>query len=257
MNNEAPMGIKETQSILLDLLKNFDSFAKENGIRYYVASGTCLGAVRENGFIPWDADIDIFLPLDMYQKAESILLHQSYKDIKWLSYKTNCEAPNLMGRIYEDSVSLNNLEQFPYIDLFALSGIPADEKKQAKIMKKSLMNYRIYWIKKRKYRNSLFRKKSLIGYVLQKLLFFYPSSKCIKEFESSLQKYPYNYSDYIAPLTGLYGIRDVVNREWFEDEPIFVRFCDMMVPVSRYVHEYLSHQYGENYMTPIQYNRYK
>lgn len=69
--------------------------------------------------------------------------------------------------------------------------------------------------------------------------------------------YPYSGSTYIAPLTGFYGVKDVLPRKWFDDEPIFVQFCDMKVPVTPYVSEYLTHQYGKNYMTPIQYNRYK
>lgn len=251
------MNIRETQIILLDMLKQFDAFCRENGIRYYLASGSCLGAVREKGFIPWDADIDIFLTLDMYKLAESLLTEKPYNDIKWLSYKTNKEAPNLMGRIYKINANLDNLEEYPYIDLFALSGVPGQVNKQEKIMRRSLLNYRIFWIKKRKYKNSLYRKKSIIGFILQKLLLLFPASLCIKEFESELTKYPYAFSEYAAPLTGLYGSRDIVKRKWFDEKPDYIQFCDMQVPVTHYVHEYLSHQYGENYMVPVQYNRYK
>ena len=249
--------IKEKQARLLVMLKQFDSFARENGIRYYVASGSCLGAVREKGFIPWDADIDILMPLDIYLKCECLLLKKNYNKIKWLSYKNDEEAPNLMGRIYEENATIDHLEEYPYLDLFALSGVPEDENIQKKMMKDSLMNYRIYWIKKRKYKTSLSRKKSRIGIVLQMLLLLYPSSICKKKFEKELTMYPYDCSDYVAPLTGLYGLRDVVKRKWFDDDPVYVEFCDMLVPVTRHTHEYLSHLYGDTYMTPIRYDRYK
>lgn len=250
--------IKAKQSRLLEMLKQFDAFAKENDITYFVSAGTCLGAVREKGFIPWDADVDVLLPMNMYKKCESLLLNNSYNNrIKWLSYKNNNEAPNLMGRIYEVDAKIDNLEKYPYIDLFALAGMPNDEKKQEKLMKKSLFNYRVYWIKKRKYNFSLDRKKSRIGFVLQKLLFLYPSSMCIKEFEREMAAFDYEESDYVAPLTGLYGKKEVIPKKWFLDCPEYIPFCDMMVPVSKNVHDYLVHMYGENYMTPIQYDRYK
>lgn len=133
MNN-----IQEKQSRLLELLKQFDEFTKLNNIKYFVAYGTCLGAIRENGFIPWDADIDVFMPLEMYKKCEGKLLNEKFKNIKWLSYKNDKEAPNLMGRIYENNACINNLEEYPYIDIFALVGMPKEKAIQEKVMKKAL-----------------------------------------------------------------------------------------------------------------------
>ena len=55
MNNE----LTELQEKLLAMLKWFHSFCVENGLRYYLIYGTMLGAVRHQGFIPWDDDVDV------------------------------------------------------------------------------------------------------------------------------------------------------------------------------------------------------
>ena len=53
---------------MLDLLQEFDKFCTENGLRYWLSSGTCLGAVRHNGFIPWDDDVDVEMPINDFRK---------------------------------------------------------------------------------------------------------------------------------------------------------------------------------------------
>jgi len=57
---------KKIWAIELDLLLQFDKVCKKHGLRYYLFGGTLLGAIRHNGYIPWDDDIDIVMPRDDY-----------------------------------------------------------------------------------------------------------------------------------------------------------------------------------------------
>jgi len=59
---------KKVWAILLDLMVVFDKVCKKHNIRYFLDSGSLLGAVRHNGFIPWDDDIDVTMPRDDYER---------------------------------------------------------------------------------------------------------------------------------------------------------------------------------------------
>lgn len=54
-------GTKERQLDLLEMLREVDILLREAGIQYSLCGGTLLGAVREQGFIPWDDDVDIMV----------------------------------------------------------------------------------------------------------------------------------------------------------------------------------------------------
>ena len=54
--------VEEFKQIQVDILLAIDKFCKEHNIKYSLACGTLLGAIRHKGFIPWDDDIDIYLP---------------------------------------------------------------------------------------------------------------------------------------------------------------------------------------------------
>lgn len=58
-----PISLEERKKIQLEMLKEIDTFCRNNDIKYSLAFGTLLGAIRHKGFIPWDDDVDIMMPL--------------------------------------------------------------------------------------------------------------------------------------------------------------------------------------------------
>lgn len=66
MNKPIPQ--PEIKGMMVDILADIHDFCQKNGLRYFMAFGTLLGAVRHKGFIPWDDDIDIWLPRPDYDR---------------------------------------------------------------------------------------------------------------------------------------------------------------------------------------------
>ncbi len=61
-------GIAPLQEKMLNLLKVLVKMCEDNNLTYFACGGTCLGAVRHDGFIPWDDDLDVFMPRPDYEK---------------------------------------------------------------------------------------------------------------------------------------------------------------------------------------------
>ncbi len=76
-----PVILRKAQLIMLDMLIEFDAICKNHQLQYWLDSGTLLGAVRHQGFIPWDDDIDISMPMEDYKSFLNVAGNELSSDI--------------------------------------------------------------------------------------------------------------------------------------------------------------------------------
>ncbi|MBR6001386.1 MAG: LicD family protein [Bacteroidales bacterium] len=116
------------RDIQMGILREIDRFCKENGIRYSLAYGSLIGAVRHKGYIPWDDDIDLMMPRPDYEKfiasfaAEGLRLLDLSKDgTKGETFVKVMKEGTLMVE------KLTGREMWGVnVDVFPIDGAPSD-----------------------------------------------------------------------------------------------------------------------------------
>lgn len=121
---------RETQEKLLELLVQFDRVCQCNGIRYSLFAGTLLGAIRHQGFIPWDDDVDVIVPKPDYDR---LIRHPEWFSghLKLVcpgdqSYPLPiCKLFDLNWRAQEPAL-VGIIDEYLWIDIFCADAIPDD-----------------------------------------------------------------------------------------------------------------------------------
>ena len=90
--------IRDAQLHMLNILKCVDGICRKHNIPYWLSSGTLLGAVRHQGFIPWDNDIDIEMPVEDYKRfLQTYSSNLGYNEM-WAKVRRNRESGRGTGK---------------------------------------------------------------------------------------------------------------------------------------------------------------
>jgi len=84
-----PKVLRKAQLIMLEMLVEFDAICQKYNLKYWLDSGTLLGAVRHKGFIPWDDDIDLSMPVEDYRKFKDIANSELSENIFFQTRETD------------------------------------------------------------------------------------------------------------------------------------------------------------------------
>lgn len=134
----------EIHQYLLETMKDVDRFCVERGIRYSMAYGTLIGAVRHKGFIPWDDDIDILMPrpdFERFIKEYNRSDNQRYRVIFQSDDKAE-KFQHIFAKVHDSwTVTEQGNASFGlFMDIFPVDGKPDDLETQ-KWMERKLTHY--------------------------------------------------------------------------------------------------------------------
>lgn len=126
--------LKKIQTIQLECLKHIAGICESEGIEYFLIGGSALGAVRHNGYIPWDDDIDIALPRKDYERFIKIVPNKLSTKYHLQSPYTERNCPYYYSKIRIDGTLFMeycnrrlNIHQGVYIDIFPYDNVPDDD----------------------------------------------------------------------------------------------------------------------------------
>ena len=130
--------LRKAQLLMLKILKEVHKICEENNIKYFLSDGTLIGAIRHQGFIPWDDDLDIGMLREDYEKfckiapqilSENFIL-QNFQTDK--GYGLQFGKVILKNTVWIEKVAKNTNRQWSgiYIDIFPYDNITENKKKQ-------------------------------------------------------------------------------------------------------------------------------
>lgn len=236
--------IDELHHIQLEMMEKFDKLCGEEGLTYFLAGGTLLGAIRHKGFIPWDDDVDLSMPRADYEKLMKLGKEHKEKleflSITQIGDESNYSLPfakieNNNTKIYKGNKCQGGL----FIDIFPIDGYGNDKDKAKRDIReacdKGCRIGRTYlpW-------NELKFKTKLL-----KIIYICRGrEKMYKKLIDNLKSNDFYKSDYIGSTFGLRCEKEIIERETFE-QTIDIPFEGKIFKAPAGYNQYLKQMYGD------------
>ena len=248
--------LDEIKKIENDILRYIFKICEENNIRFYLAYGTALGAVRHQGFIPWDDDIDIHMTRENYRRFAEVMQNQE-SNYRLLSVDTDEQYYMSLPKVvdtrtiwYQHASRTDLMPLGVYVDVFVLDNVPMDEVERKKLFQR-LDRYQRLWV-------YVQRKKTYSGWglraIFKRLIYFFAKRVNPRYFAVKLDRLSQKYSDQETTLVGNLAFpqegcaNETMPKTFFGDgvKHVFEE-DDYLLPNNwdGYLHQY----YGD-YMTP-------
>ncbi len=245
--------LRELQMMELSILKVIDRICKDNGLTYYLGEGSLLGAIRHQGFIPWDDDLDILMPRADYDRFMQLATEQLGDHLALLNPDTVADYYLPFAKVVslESNGFINKLDLFedkysgPFVDIFPLDEFPTDNKNQLQKKYKTIRRLRDMLLLKAHYVKPVSLKRKWYNLCAKFRSYEQLHTKLRKEFtaKNGCSAYMCNFASSYHPS------RQLVPKEVY-GEPKYVKFEDGEFPVPHDSHALLTAVYGDYMKKP-------
>lgn len=199
--------IKAVQRAVLDVFKAVDGVCARHGLHYFAIGGTCIGAVRHAGFIPWDDDIDIAMPREDYDQFLQIANGELPEKYRRIGYDYSLHYNVVFSKVHDVETTViegGMLRQFPdrytgvWVDVFPLDGMPSNRWKWWR-WKRAIRHCQNMNVKRR-FRDfqSLTGMKRLRWKLMRHSVMEKPFTYYAEKYEDILRAVPYDSSEFTS-----------------------------------------------------------
>ena len=251
------LSLQEVQKIELNLLTQFDQICRGQEFRYSLAGGSLIGAVRHQGFIPWDDDIDVIMPRPDYDRF--IKYCQTEKiPFQLMHYETDEHYNSLITKILDpktklvDEVTPTGLELGVNIDVFPVEGLGRSKKEALRLYRKTewsreLLNAAAWGSFQRSKTHRLILEP--VRFVLFVISRFISPKKLLRKVERIHRECSFDHSQFAGDVCGSYRRREIMEQPIFADY-MDIPFENCYFRVMKRYHDFLTNIYGDYMMLP-------
>ncbi len=243
--------IKKLQLVQLDILDEVKRVCDKMEIPFYLAFGSCLGALRHKGCIPWDDDIDICMHVkdfDRFVRCKKLFRPGYFLQTQATDPEFGCAIARVRldgTRLVEEDEADLNIHHGIYVDIYPLYGIPRNKLLRMCLVAESLL-YRLLLVRRppRNHGGAAAGAGALILQILPERV----RLRLVKELKKRLRVY--RNSVEVGTLYGMdVSMRHLITykRSWFQ-KPRMVEFEGRKMPIPTNAENYMSNRYGD-YMT--------
>ncbi|MBR3884750.1 MAG: LicD family protein [Bacteroidaceae bacterium] len=241
-----PIEPEELKNIQLNILDDVTSFCEKHNIRYFLAYGTLLGAVRHKGYIPWDDDIDIHIPRPDYERFVE-LYNKENKEYEVITHELNPKYNVPFAKVHHKGTVLHEfLYKNPgtfgvYIDLFPLDGLKSSI--QATLCGQCI---RFMYVKSSIFFKGQTLARKLRLAITKTILLPFSRHFILSSMRRIATKHKYEECDRVCSFGSRTAAREILPSNIF-DEYIMQPFEGRMYRIPKNYDAYLTAKYG-NYM---------
>lgn len=263
MQELTPKELIEWKHIITDVLREFQDICHRNGLTYYGIGGTAIGAVRHQGIIPWDDDIDVGMPRPDFDRFIEICRTTDLGNYELVAADTHADYNLSFPKFCSRKTTLIERWDTPcviglFIDVFPLDSTSEDPHEVERLVKKyrklrnryeAICTHNTFWqylsLLKDPHEWGRFVTKT-IGFIAKNTF----KSYLLNKMNAISSRYPYGSTSKVINYGGAYGMRELFDKELLEGNAVNVPFENITIDLMPQYDAYLRGIYGDYMKMP-------
>ena len=241
--------ILDLQNKILEIAVYLDNFCREHGIVYYLMGGSALGAIRHQGFIPWDDDFDVFMTYDNYKRFLEACEKDLDKEHFYLQKENTPEWPLYFSKLrmnnttfIEEDTKDRKMHKGIYVDIMCLNNTSKNKiYRYLQYLSARLLIAKTLAL--RGYNTTSVLKKVAMG--IAKVFVRGPVERFLLGIVRGLNT---RDTEYVGHFFGRAKFKHTSFPREYLGTPRYVKFSTAYLPVPEKVEKYLELRYGKDFM---------